>query len=305
MPAAVRLAQRLSVGEPWRDVTAVNYAAQGDDGGTQLGSFLEDGRSNLALGSTAFVCAEVGAVDSFHRIHGLMFGVRAFAAPTVEVRNAASLASGIGPIAPAELITLRTGGIAKGTTVAPAGPPIYDLNGVRVTINGIASALLAVGSDWINLQAPANLDGDSAEIVVRNGDPISRAVTVPLSATSPGIFSQDGSGTGIAVALHADGSLVSAESPAAPGETLTVLAAGLGTSMPTLTSVWAFGGIDRVAVLSIDAAIRASWHLPRHDCRAAWRTGFQSDGGRVRNSHGLYVYGGYPSPVAQRIVGKL
>ena len=51
----VRLSQRLSGGEQWRDVTAVNYARQDDDGGAQLGPVLEEGRSNLALGSTAFV----------------------------------------------------------------------------------------------------------------------------------------------------------------------------------------------------------------------------------------------------------
>ena len=50
-------------------------------------------------------------------------------------------------------------------------------------------------------------------------------VTVPLSPTQPGLFTLDGT---LAVAQHADFSLVTAERPAAPGEVVTLYAAGLG-----------------------------------------------------------------------------
>jgi uncharacterized protein (TIGR03437 family) len=238
---SVRLSQRLSANEPWRDVTAVNYAAAGDNGSAQLGPFLEDGKSNLAIGSTAFVCAEVGATGSNHRMHGLWFGVRASPAPDFAVRNAASLAPAAAPLSPAELVTLKGAGLAN------------DAANVRVTINGMASALLGVTPDQINLQAPAVLGGDSAIITVRQGDAAAKTVTVALSQASPGIFTQNGSGVGLVAISHLDGTLVSGDSPAAPGETVTVLVTGLRAPAPAAASLQAYIGEYPAAVLSVDA----------------------------------------------------
>ncbi len=53
-----------------------------------------------------------------------------------------------------------------------------------------------------------------------------------LQTTSPGIFSVDGSGTGDGAITHASGTLVSKSSPAKPGETVTIYAAGLGLVTP-------------------------------------------------------------------------
>lgn len=167
------------------------------------------------------------------------------------MRNAASLAPATEPVAPGELIALHAGGLASSTAIAPDGGPVYELNGVRVTINGIASALLSMTPDWITVQAPGSLGGDSAQVVVSNGGVVSNSVTVTLSASSPGIFSQDGSGTGIAAAWHADGNGVSSGSPAEPGETVTVFVAGVGTSLAS-ANARAYVGGDGAAILSID-----------------------------------------------------
>ena len=237
---SVRLSQRLSTSEPWRDVTAVNYAAGSDDGSAQLGPFLEDGKSNLAIGSTAFVSAEVGAAGSNHRVHGLLFGVRASPAPDFAVRNAASLAPAAAPLSPAELVTLKGAGLANNAA------------SVRVTINGTASALIGVTPDQINLQAPASLDGDSAIVAVRQGDAAAKTVTVALSQASPGIFTQNGSGAGLGAISHLDGTLVSGDSPAAAGETVTVLVTGLRAPAPA-ASLQAYIGEYPAAVLSVDA----------------------------------------------------
>jgi len=246
----VRMSQRRDPGESMRAWTVINYVALGADGAAQLGTFLEDGRSNLAIGSTAFVSAEVGAAGANHRVHGILFGVTAPAGPALDVRNAASLAPMTAGISAGELITLRGAGLANATASASGGQPVYELSGVRVTINTVACPLLFVSSDQINLETPASLVGDSALITVWHGDAASNAVTVPLSPASPGVFTLDGSGAGPAVS-HADGSLVSGDSPAAPGETVTVAVTGLGAALPA-QSLRAFIGEYQAAVLQVD-----------------------------------------------------
>jgi uncharacterized protein (TIGR03437 family) len=246
----VRMSQRRDPGESMRAWTAINYAALGADGSAQFGPFLEDERSNLAIGSTAFVSAEVGAAGANHRVHGILFGVNAPAGPALDVRNAASLAPVTAGVSAGELITLRGAGLANATASAPDGQPVYELSGVHVTINTVACPLLFVSSEQINLETPASLVGDSALITVWHGNTASNAVIVPLLPTSPGVFTQDGSGTGPAVS-HADGSLVTADSPAAPGETVTVAVTGLGASVPT-ESLRAFVGEYQTAVVQVD-----------------------------------------------------
>jgi len=247
----VRMSQHRDPRDPWRDVTALNFVAIGADGAAQFGPFLEDGRSNLAIGSTAFVSAEVGAAGANHRVHGILFGIHAPAGPSLDVRNAASLAPMIAGLSAGELLTLRGAGLGNVTTSAPAGQPIYELGGVHVTINSTACPLLFASPDQINLESPASLVGDSAQVTVWHGDTASGTVTLPLSSTSPGVFTQDGSGAGLAAVSHADGSLVSGDSPAAPGETVTVTATGLGAA-PPLLSASAYVGEYQAAVLQVD-----------------------------------------------------
>ena len=143
----------------------------------------------------------VGASGAYHRVHGILFGTRALLDATLEVRNAASLAPNTAPISPGELITLYGSNLANSTEAAPDGEPAFELSGASVTINTAASALLFVAPGKINLQAPDGLLGTSALVSARNGDAVPKSVIVPLSSTSPGIFTQDGSGAGLGTNL--------------------------------------------------------------------------------------------------------
>jgi uncharacterized protein (TIGR03437 family) len=249
----VRMSLLRDPGEAVRAVTALNFVAIGADGTAQLGPFLEDGKSNLAIGATTFVGAEVGVVGANHRVHGILFGVHAQGGPALDVRNAASLAPNITPVSAGELITVRGAGLANATASAPGGQPVYELSGVHVTINTAACPLVFVSPDQINLEAPASLVGDTASITLWQGNTDSKVVTAPLSATSPGIFTVDGSGVGLAAASHADGSLVSGDSPAAAGETVTVPVTGLGAALPPLSSLRAFVGEYQADVVQVDS----------------------------------------------------
>jgi uncharacterized protein (TIGR03437 family) len=98
-----------------------------------------------------------------------------------------------------------------------AGTP-RQAGSVRVTFNGQDAVLLGVTLQQINLQVPPSVEPGSAELRVYVGDAVSNPMLVQLARVSPGVF-------GVA---RRDNSFVQTSSPASRGETLWVLATGLG-----------------------------------------------------------------------------
>ena len=134
------------------------------------------------------------------------------------VVNAASFAPPTYPVSGGTLISAFGSGLATAAEQAQAIPLPTNLGGVSVTVNGVAAPLLFVSGEQINLQVPFGASGSSATIVVNNNGTASNEVAVPLAASSPGIFSVDGTGFGPGTFVHADFSLglVSEAAPAAP-----------------------------------------------------------------------------------------
>ena len=154
--------------------------------------------------------------------------------------NAASSAPAGNPISPGEFVTLYGTGLAKSDqTAAPPYPA--SLNGVSVLINNKPAPVRFVSSGQLNVLVPFATTGPTATIVVNNGVN-SNSVTVPVAATSPGIFTIDQSGSGGGAILHADYSPVNAAKPAAAGETVLVFLTGLGTrdSRPDRRHGWQY-----------------------------------------------------------------
>ena len=143
------------------------------------------------------------------------------------VINAAGNAPGVDAISPGEFLALYGTGLAASTQVATPPYP-SSLNGVTVSINGLPAPLYLVSSGQINCLVPYAVTGSSATIVVTSGGIPSNSVTVPLSKTSPGIFSADTSGAGNGIIVHLDGTLVTSAVPAKKGETLVMYLTGLG-----------------------------------------------------------------------------
>src|ERR1035441_10398804 len=95
--------------------------------------------------------------------------------------------------------------------------------------------LYFVSPGQLNVLVPFATTGPSATIVVQNGSVNSNTVTVPVAATSPGVYTLDQSGSGGGAILHADYSLVNDAKPAIGGETVLIYLTGLGTVTPGLT----------------------------------------------------------------------
>jgi uncharacterized protein (TIGR03437 family) len=149
--------------------------------------------------------------------------------------NAASGAPVGDAISPGEYIAVYGSGLAAQTMVAtPPYPP--SLGGVSVSIAGLPAPIYFVSSGQINCLVPYGVDTtkSTVTVTVTNGTVVSNAVTVPLSKTSPGIFSSTTRGSGDGAILHLDGTSVTPASPARKGEIVTVYLTGLGALTKTI-----------------------------------------------------------------------
>ena len=130
--------------------------------------------------------------------------------------------------APGMLVTVR-GTFLADSTLAAAQPPLRDhMAGTTVRVNGIAAPLLFVSPSQLNLQIPFDIPSGQGTLQVDRGFGQLFITTLNLVEFAPAIFTTNQTGTGTAVALHADGTLVTNQSPANVGETISIRCTGLG-----------------------------------------------------------------------------
>jgi uncharacterized protein (TIGR03437 family) len=231
------------------DFTGVNqYALQADGSAT-----VDLDQAGLGVGASAFVASDLSEQNAYDIYFAAaapkLSGSGVFLNPQGVV-NAASLAPAGNPISPGEFITLFGTGLAKSSGTASPPYPL-SFNNVTVLINGKAAPVYYVSATQINCLVPYATAGATATVVVQNAGTNSNTVTVPVAATAPGIYSLDQSGTGLAAILHANYSVVTADNPASPGETVAVYLTGMGAVTPPVAD----GTAGKVSPLSqVDAA---------------------------------------------------
>ncbi len=154
-------------------------------------------------------------------------------------RDAAGFRNTYGFLAPGGLMTVFGANFVEpGVFHAPGFPLPTELKGLRILIGDTPAPILVAanvnGVEQINFQVPFELPPLYFRLVVeRNG-----VRSLPMWATQivfgsyPGVFTL-GDGTP-AIQHSADYSLVTAESPAKPGEVLIAYATGLGKVIPPL-----------------------------------------------------------------------
>ncbi len=172
----------------------------------------------------------------------LVFTPGDFPLPPASVVNSASLIPG--PLAPGTLINIKMDGSANLSEARQAGTGqrlSKELNGVEVLLDGEALTLLSVNSTSIEAQLPYDLSAVSAASlyvrIERDGAAaLSSALPVRIAPATPGLYAFGGSEPRTGLLLHAanaqperPGSPVTADSPAKPGEELTLWATGLGS----------------------------------------------------------------------------
>jgi len=151
------------------------------------------------------------------------------------VSNQASFATG--SVSPGMLVAIDGGGLGPEEAVNGSadgdGVLLKKLADTQVLFDDVPAALVSVSDKQIIAIVPYAVDGKaSAQMVVDNGGVRSAAVTIPVVAAQPGLYTVDGSGVGFVLAANEDGAPNSSDAPAFVGTIVTLLATGEGQTDP-------------------------------------------------------------------------
>jgi uncharacterized protein (TIGR03437 family) len=212
--------------------------ASGNGNGTYI--YAVDANSGAARTGHVFFQSGVDAQGAPILAAALTITQQAFQAPGPQISailNAASYAvpsSGPAPISPGEIVALF------GTSLGPILPVSNtssfgtSLAGVQVFFGSTAAPLIFVSAQQINAVVPYGLPtGGNAAVTVRYNGGASPAFTAPVQAATPGIFSQDKTGTGPGAILNnVNFQLNSPATPAAIGSVVAIFCTGAGVTTP-------------------------------------------------------------------------
>lgn len=108
-------------------------------------------------------------------------------------------------------------------------PTVLGSSETQVYVNNYPASLYYVSPTQINFLVPPNLVVPVITVRVIVDALVGPAISLPLAAAAPGLFQLDAT---YAVATFADGSVVTPQSPAQPGDTVVLWATGLGATNP-------------------------------------------------------------------------
>jgi len=131
-------------------------------------------------------------------------------------------------VGPGSIVSIYGQGLAAALAIGSSNPLSQSVGGTTVTINNSILGLMFVSPQQINAQIPSNLtDGQYTLDVHVTGQP---DVTAPITIArdAPGLFFNTVNSIQYGLAFHGDGTPVTAASPAAAGETISILGTGFG-----------------------------------------------------------------------------
>ncbi len=153
---------------------------------------------------------------------------------TAAIVNGANYANG--PVAPGEIVSVLGSGLGPSEGAGlqlDSGRVTTKLAGTRVLFDGVAAPVLYAESDQVNAVVPYGVAGHaSTQVQVEYLGVQSKAVAVPITTVSPGIFTRDASGAGEGAILNQDYSVNSVTNPAAAGSVVMIYATGAGLVSP-------------------------------------------------------------------------
>lgn len=159
-------------------------------------------------------------LQAYEAYSGVRVNIRT-SAGAIELTAATDAAAFGELIASGGIGTLFGSGFTDQTLEAGSLPLPTTLAGVQVFVDGVPAPLFYVSPTQINFQMPVGAGTGAVRIVVVNGDELSGFVTAVVQTQVPRMFSYTpADGIATPVVTHADGSVVTPENPAAPGEVL-------------------------------------------------------------------------------------
>ena len=162
---------------------------------------------------------------------------RRLSAPSYSVASIVNSATNEpGAIAPNTIISIygqnlsfETKAISEADIVGLQLPTVLAGTGVRVFVGNIPAVVYFVSPGQVNVLVPNNLRPGSFHLQLTRDGRAGPAIRITLRPAAPALFPLDPT---TAVATRADGSLVSWEQPAKPGEMVVLYATGLGPTNP-------------------------------------------------------------------------
>jgi uncharacterized protein (TIGR03437 family) len=152
---------------------------------------------------------------------------------TVPYIAPAGVTNGVGQtpssaVAPGSIISIFGQSLAPTVQAGPVNPLSQTVAGVTVTVNDLFLPLLFVSPQQINAQLPSSLTPGSYTLEVQPAGQSQISGTFTVAHNAPGLFFETINSVNYATAQHADGSPVTTASPAAAGETISLLGTGFG-----------------------------------------------------------------------------
>ncbi|MGH9673814.1 MAG: hypothetical protein ACRD44_11595 [Bryobacteraceae bacterium] len=150
--------------------------------------------------------------------------------------NAASLAREA-PLAPGSMISIFGTRLAERAEIAQSLPLGTQLGGTTVVLAGRLLPLLYSSDGQINAQVPFDIPVNTThQVIVRKGGAYTVPQAVVVAAAQPAIFTLAQTGSGQGLVFRTNGAVADGANPSAAGETVIVIAAGLGMTDPPVTA---------------------------------------------------------------------
>jgi len=150
------------------------------------------------------------------------------------IANSAANVTGL--YAPNTFVTIYGQNLAYTTRALAASdiaggmlPTVLGTTGVRVLINNIPADIYYVSPGQVNLLIPTSLVPGPVMLQLVVDGLAGPAIPILLESAAPSLFQLDAA---TVLAVHLDGSTITATSPAQPGEVVVLFASGLGPTNP-------------------------------------------------------------------------
>ncbi len=180
------------------------------------------------------------------------------------VRNAAG-ETPLEAVAANSAISIYGASLASAVEIGPDNPLAQSLAGVTVRVNDRVLPLLFVSPEQINAQLPYDLEPGEYTLAVWQENRAEVKSTFTVARNAPGLFQNIVDEVPWAVALHPDGSPVTAEAPARRGEVVTVYGTGFGPTVPpavhgfAVPDTPAFTLADPVELVAGERVLEPQW----------------------------------------------
>lgn len=148
------------------------------------------------------------------------------------LRNGASFGPAVSPGTIFSIFGLDLGPSELATAEVGEGGFPTQAGGVRVLIDDLPAPMIFSLEGQVSGVVPWAVEAGVVEVAVERDGVASSPTTVTLEATSPAFFTFNSSGSGPVAALNQDGTVNTAENPAAPGTIVQFFATGFGATDP-------------------------------------------------------------------------